>query len=68
MYLCARQVNASVVKSFKFLLVLFMSIHWMGCFCFAVSLWADLDETTWPAYISESGESRARTPSNPIEG
>jgi hypothetical protein len=55
------EVNANLVKGCKFLLVLFMSIHWMGCFCFAVSLWANLDETTWPAYISESGARACRT-------
>lgn len=47
------EINASVLMGSKFVLVLFMSLHWVGCFCFVMALWHGLNENSWPAYISD---------------
>jgi hypothetical protein len=46
-------INASVLMGSKFILVLTMSLHWVGCFCFVMSMWNGLNENSWPAYISD---------------
>jgi len=55
-YMNAKQydvtINAVLILGLKFGLVLYVSLHWVGCFCYMVAGLNDFDETTWTAYIT----------------
>jgi hypothetical protein len=45
-------INAVLILGIKFSMVLYASLHWVGCFCYMVAGLNNNDETTWTAYIS----------------
>jgi hypothetical protein len=49
-------INAVLILGIKFSMVLYASLHWVGCFCYMVAGLNNNDETTWTAYISANGE------------
>jgi hypothetical protein len=51
-------INSVAILSYKFSIILVVSLHWVGCFCYMVAGWNDFDETTWPIYVSVNGEPR----------
>jgi hypothetical protein len=59
-YMNAKQydvtINAMLILGVKFALVLYMSLHWVGCFCYVVAGLNHYDETTWTAFITANGE------------
>eukprot|EP00959_Pyramimonas_sp_CCMP1952_P143927 3013158-Pyramimonas_sp.AAC.1 len=58
-YIDARQydisINAVLILGLKFGMVLWVSLHWVGCFCYMVASINDFDKTTWPSYITDHG-------------
>ena len=49
-------INAVLILGLKFFTVLYVSLHWVGCFCYMVAGLNEFGDHTWTAYISIHGE------------
>ena len=55
-YMNAKQyditINAMLILGLKFVVVLYVSLHWVACFCWMCASLNHFDKDTWPAYIT----------------
>ena len=60
-YMNAKQyditINAMLILGLKFVLVLYVSLHWVACFCWMCASLNNFDKSTWTDYISHYGQS-----------